>query len=95
MADTSANEAHYVRPGTNTDLRSAYAQARAVGLVQYGTHAAHAAEVAGCTTSEQAIFGALHRHVSSGKLLIADRGFFSYTNWKESAATGLPGRTRR
>lgn len=39
MADTSANEKYYGRPGTATLIKSAYPQARVLGLVECGTHA--------------------------------------------------------
>lgn len=88
LADSPANEERYGRPATNTDLKSAWLQARVVGLVECGTHAILAAEVAGCGTGEQTMFPRLHKHLGKWMLLIADRGFFSYTAFRDSAATG-------
>lgn len=88
LADSPANEERYGRPATATDLKSAWPQARVVGLVECGTHAILAAEVASCGTGEQSIFPRLHKHLGVSMLLIADRGFFSYTAFRDSAATG-------
>lgn len=37
VADTVANDEHFVRPGVNKGERSAFPQARVGGLVEYGT----------------------------------------------------------
>ncbi len=90
LADTDANERAYGRPGTATDLKSAYPQARVLGLVECGTgtHAVIGAVVSGFSTSGQDLYpGMLHR-LEADMLAMADRGFFSYTAWKDSAGTG-------
>jgi len=88
LADTPANERAYGRPGTATELKSAYPQARVLGLVECGTHAVLSAVVSGFSTSEHDLYPALHADLDASMLLMADRGFFSYTAWKDSAATG-------
>lgn len=88
LADTDANERAYGRPGTATDLKSAYPQARVLGLVECGTHAVIGAVVSGCSTSEQDLYPGLLHRLEEGMLAMADRGFFSYTAWKDSAGTG-------
>lgn len=88
LADTPANERAYGRAGTATELKSAYPQARVLGLVECGTHAVVSAVVSGFSTSEHDLYPALLADVQEEMLLMADRGFFSYTAWKDSAATG-------
>jgi hypothetical protein len=88
IADTPANEKYYGRPGTATQIKSAYPQARVLGLVECGTHAVIGAVVAGYDTAEQDMFPGLHADLDAAMLLMADRGFFSYHAWRDNAATG-------
>lgn len=88
LADTPANEKAYGRPGTKTDFKSAFPQARVLGLVECGTHAVFAAVAASYATSEHDLYPALLADLARDMLAMADRGFFSYTAWKDSAATG-------
>ncbi|MGY4541854.1 hypothetical protein ACVWY0_001767 [Arthrobacter sp. UYNi723] len=88
LADTPANERAYGRPGTKTEFKSAFPQARVLGLVECGTHAVTSAVVSGCHTSEHDMYPALLADLAKDMLAMADRRFFSYTAWKDSAATG-------
>lgn len=88
IADTEANERAYGRPGTKTEAKSAYPQARVLGLVESGTHAVIGAVVSGCDTAEQSMYPGLLHRLDPTMLLLADRGFFSYEAFKDSAATG-------
>lgn len=88
LADTPANEKAYGRPGTATDFKSAFPQARVLGLVEGGTHAVFSAVVASYNTSEHDMYPALLADVANDMLLTSDRGFFSYAAWKDSVATG-------
>ncbi|WP_346926608.1 IS4 family transposase [uncultured Arthrobacter sp.] len=88
LADTPANERAYGRPGTNTDFKSAFPQARVLGLVECGTHAVFSAVASRYDTSEHDLYPALLADLDKDMLAMADRGFFSYTAWKDSAATG-------
>jgi hypothetical protein len=88
IADTPVNEKYYGRPGTATLIKSAYPQARVLGLVECGTHAVIGAVVAGYDTAEQDMFPGLHADLDASMLLMADRGFFSYHAWRDSAGTG-------
>ena len=88
LADTPANEKAYGRPGTKTDFKSAFPQARVLGLVECGTHVVFSAVVSGYNTSEHDPYPALLADMAQDMLPMADRGFFSYTAWKDSAATG-------
>lgn len=88
LADTPANERAYGRPGTNTEFKSAFPQARLLGLVECATHAIIGAVTGPCTTAENDMYPGLHHKLDSSMLLMADRGFFSYQSFKDSAATG-------
>lgn len=88
LADTQANERYYGRPGTATELKSDYPQARVLGLVECATHAVIGAVVSGVATSEHDLYPGLLHRLEADMLAMADRGFFSYTAWKDSAATG-------
>ncbi|WP_426939586.1 hypothetical protein ACQCSV_14160 [Pseudarthrobacter sp. S3] len=59
LADTPANEHAYGRPGTATDLKSSYPQARVLGLVECGTHAVTGAVVSGSSASGHELYPAL------------------------------------
>lgn len=88
IADTPANERAYGRPGTNTEFKSAFPQARLLGLVECGTHAIIGAVTGPYTTAENDMYPGLHHKLDPSMLLMADRGFFSYQSFKDSAATG-------
>lgn len=88
IADTAVNERAYGRPGTKSEAKSAFPQARVLAFVECGTHAVIGVVAASCTTSEHDMYPALRHCLDPTMLLMADRGFFSYTAWKESAADG-------
>ena len=88
LADVPAIERAYGRPGTKTEFKSAFDQARVLGLVECGTHAVISAVVSGYDTSEHDLYPALLAELKKDMLLSADRGFYSYSAWKDSAATG-------
>lgn len=88
LADTPANEQAYGRPGTNTEFKSAFPQARILGLVECATHAIIGAVAGPYATSENDMYPGLHHKLDPSMLLMADRGFFSYQSFKDSAATG-------
>ena len=88
IADTPANEQAYGRPGTNTNFKSAYPQARILGLVECGTHAIIGAVTGPYSMAENDMYLGLQHKLDPSMLLMADRGFFSYRSFKDSAATG-------
>ncbi len=88
IPDTVDNERTYGRPGTNTEAKSAYPQARLLGLVECGTHAVLGAVVSGCDTAEQSMYPGLLHKLEADMLVIADRGFFSYAAFRDSLDTG-------
>lgn len=88
VADTPGNQEHFGRPASSKGERAAFPQARLVALVECGTHAVFAAEVGTYAQSEVTLAEGLVPHFAPGMLLMADRGFFSYTLWRKAAATG-------
>jgi hypothetical protein len=89
LPDTEANAAFFGRPGTGRGQgRSAYPQARAVALVECGTHAVFAAEVAPLAVHETVLARRLFPSLTEGMLLLADRGFLGFDLWRAAAATG-------
>lgn len=88
LADTPANERYYGRPGTKTEAKSAFPQIRLVGLVETTTHAIIAAATSACHTAEIDLVPALLYRISRDMIIVADRGFFSYTLIKDLLATG-------
>ena len=88
LADSPANDGHFGRPGVMKGERSAFPQARLVGLAECGTHAMFDAVVGPYTTSERALSGGLLARLERGMLCLADRGFYSFEAWQTASATG-------
>ncbi|PFG32375.1 IS4 family transposase [Sanguibacter antarcticus] len=88
VADTTANDDHFGRPGVNKGERAAFPQARVVALAECGTHAVFAAQIGRYCDSEAELTVPLLDHLSPGMLLTGDRGFFSYALWRQACATG-------
>ncbi len=88
VADTPENDAWFGRPGVNKGERSAFPQARLVGLAECGTHAIFDAEVGAYTTSEIDLAKVLVERLEADMLVIADRGYCGYPLWVKAASTG-------
>ena len=88
VADTPANDGHFGRPGVNKGERAAFPQARVVALAECGTHAMFAAATGVYRDAEATLAETLLAHLGTGMLLLADRGFFSYTLWRKASQTG-------
>jgi len=88
LADSEANDGHFGRPGVMKGERSAFPQARLVGLAECGTHVLFDAVVGPYTTSEPALARSLLARLEPGMLCLADRGFYSFDAWQTAAATG-------
>ena len=88
VADTSANDEHFGRPGVNKGEQAAFPQARVVALAECGTHAVFAAEIGKYSQSEATLTDRVLDRLQPGMLLLADRGFFSYALWRKAIATG-------
>ncbi len=83
---TGENRAAFARPGRNG--KAAQPKLRLVALIACGTRALAGAAVGPYRTGERALAGELLGCLRAGMLLIADRGFYSWTLWNDAAATG-------
>jgi len=90
VADTEANVERFGRPASSRgDGRGgAFPQVRVVGLAECGSHAIIDAAVGAYRQGEQTLVESVLRSLLPGMLLLADRGFFSYTLWDKARATG-------
>jgi Insertion element 4 transposase N-terminal/Transposase DDE domain len=88
VPDSEANAAAFGYPGGGRGS-GARPQIRKLSLVEVGTHAEVALIVKGIKHSgERCLARALLRHLRPTMLLVWDRGFFSYSLWKQTIATG-------
>lgn len=87
VADEAVNAAFF---GYHRASRghSAFPQARAVGLIECGSHAVVAAAIGPYARSETAMAPALLARLAADMLLLADRGFYSHALWEQACATG-------
>lgn len=89
LADTEENENAYGRPSNSrSDDKSAFPQARVVGLVECGTHAVIDAHVGGCNQSENELVTKLFESLRPGMLVLRDRGFWSFDLWRQAQESG-------
>lgn len=89
VPDSDANAAAFGYPDGGHRGRGARPQIRKLSLVEVGTHAEVALLVKGIKHSgEQSMVRALLHQLCPEMLLLWDRGFFSYSLWKEAFATG-------
>jgi hypothetical protein len=86
--DSPANAQAFGRAGGGRGP-GAFPQVRKVSLVEAGTHVELAIALGGWQDSEQALARQLWEHVPADALLVQDRGFFSYADWKELDGRGL------
>jgi hypothetical protein len=89
-ADTEANVERFGRPGSSRggDRGGAFPQVRVLGLAECGSHAIIDAAVGSYRQGEQTLAESVLRSLLPGMLLLADRGFFSYSLWDKARATG-------
>jgi Insertion element 4 transposase N-terminal/Transposase DDE domain len=88
VADTDANNEHFGRPGVNKGERSAFPQARVVGLVECATHAIFDAVVGPYTIGENTLARDLIGRLEPGMVVLADRGFCGFPLWSLASSTG-------
>jgi len=89
VADTPANEEAFGRPGSSRgEGVGAFPQVRLVGVAECGTHALVEATLGGCTTGEPTLARDVVDSLGPAMLLIADRGFYSFSLWNQARATG-------
>lgn len=99
VPDTPDNLAAFAKFGTHTSTRTKpsaggpklgpFPQVRLVGLGECGTHAITAAHFDSSAVDERALLARVIPTFQPGMLVLADRGFYSYTLWTQAAATGV------
>ena len=82
LPDSLANTAAFERP-SNGGGAGGFPQARKVSLVELGTHVEFAIAIGGFQHGEQTLARQLYGSIPSDALVIEDRGFFSFPDWKE------------
>jgi hypothetical protein len=88
--DTAANAAEFGYCGTGENA-SAFPKVRVVTVSECGSHAVAAAEMGGIGgkgSGEQSLARRLYPRLEEDWLLIADRGFYGWDDWRAAAATG-------
>jgi hypothetical protein len=88
LPDTPANEEFFGRPGTAKGEKAAFPMARVMALGECSTHAVIAAQVGAYHDCEGELLERLLGSFTSGMLVLADRGMFSYSLWHQATATG-------
>jgi hypothetical protein len=89
VPDSDANAATFGRPSAGPRGDGAFPQIRKLSLVELGTHVEIAFVVKPCRCGEHAMVDGLLRHLTSDMLLLWDRGFFSYEQWRKLSAQGV------
>jgi hypothetical protein len=90
VPDTAANAAAFGYPGGGKD-RAAFPKVRVVSISECGSHAVVDAEtggIAGKGSGEQSLARKLYARLEEDWLLIADRNFYNWADWKTAAASG-------
>ena len=82
--DTEANEKAFGRPSGGDRGLGAFPQLRKVSLVEVGTHVELAFILKRIACGETTAMEGLWRHIPTDSLLLEDRGFFSYKQWKRA-----------
>jgi hypothetical protein len=89
VPDSAANAAAFGRPTAGPRGDGAFPQIRKLSLVELGTHVEVALIVKPCRTGEHAMVDALLPHLTPEMLLLWDRGFFSYEQWRKLNTPGV------
>jgi hypothetical protein len=85
--DSDANAAAFARASGGRG-QGAFPQVRKVSLVELGTHVEFALAIGGWQDSEQDLARQLWDFLPGDALLLEDRGFFNYQDWKELQQRG-------
>ena len=93
VPDTAANAAFFGYPGTGKDqVPGAFPKARVVTVNECASHAAVLAAIgpsaAGKGSGEQSLARSLYPRLEEEWLLIADRNFYNWADWRAAAGTG-------
>lgn len=87
VPDSAANAAAFTR-ASGSRGQGAFPQVRKASLVELGTHVELAIASGGYQDGEQTLARQLWDRLPSDSLLLEDRGFFSYDDWKELDGRG-------
>jgi hypothetical protein len=90
VPDSKANAAHFGYAGSG-DNRSAFPKMRVVSLVECGSRAVIGADAGPCGgkgSGEQSAARRLYHVLDEEMLLLADRNFYSFTDWCQASDTG-------
>ncbi len=82
--DSEANDKAFGRPSGGDRGMGAFPQVRKVSLVEVGTHVELALVLKPLACGETTAMEGLWRHIPADSLLLEDRGFFSYKQWKRA-----------
>ena len=82
--DSEANDKAFGRPSGGDRGMGAFPQIRKVSLVEVGTHVELAFVLKRLACGETTAMEGLWRHLPEDSLLLEDRGFFSYRQWKRA-----------
>jgi hypothetical protein len=85
--DTGVNAEEFGYAGSG-DRRSAFPKVRVVTVSECGSHAVVDAAIGGQADGEQTLARRLYPRLDGGWLLIADRNFYSWADWRLAADTG-------
>jgi hypothetical protein len=85
--DTGANAAEFGYAGSG-DKRSAFPKVRVVTVSECGSHAVVDAAIGGQAEGEQTLARCLYPRLDREWLLIADRNFYNWADWRLAAGTG-------
>ena len=88
--DTPGNAAAFGYPGGGQD-QAAFPKVRVVTVSECGSHAVVDAEIGGIAgkgSGEQSLARKLYRRLEQDWLLIADRNFYNWQDWRAAAASG-------
>lgn len=89
VPDTKQNRAEFSKLRHYKGGESAFPQVRIVGLGECGTHAIVAAAFDSWRVQERELFNRILDRLEPGMLLLADRGFYSYDQWRATRTTGV------
>ena len=87
VPDEATNREAFGAPGASRG-RAAFPQVRLTALVEVGTRAAFAWRAGAYAESEEAQVEALLPWLSTGMLVLADRGYCGFPLWRRAASTG-------
>jgi hypothetical protein len=91
VPDTPANAAEFGYPGTGEGGRAAFPKVRAVTIAECASHAPVLAAIGPCVSKgsgEQSLARELYPRLEEDWLLIADRNFYNWEDWRAAADTG-------